>query len=271
MVREAKDRVMKQPLFDIQDLTVSLGHQKIYSQFSARLPDVGITGIIGPNGCGKSTLLRCLGGLKIPDNGSVKLRGADIAQMPSIARARQIAFLPQEPPMLADMTVEGLVAKGRTPWRKAFLPPSRTDRDAVTQALEATQLSALRQRRLTALSGGQRQRAWIAMALAQQTDVILLDEPTSYLDLPHQIRLMQLLRQLVDQQGQARRVVVVLHDLTIAARFCDTLVGLSEGKLVCAGAPAEALTPQTVMQLYGLRAQVRPDPVFARPVVYPEE
>jgi ABC-type cobalamin/Fe3+-siderophores transport system ATPase subunit len=109
------------------------------------------------------------------------------------------------------------------------------------------------------------------MALAQQTDVILLDEPTSYLDLPHQIRLMQLLRQLVDQQGQARRVVVVLHDLTIAARFCDTLVGLSEGKLVCAGAPAEALTPQTVMQLYGLRAQVRPDPVFARPVVYPEE
>ncbi|SFS98896.1 iron complex transport system ATP-binding protein [Sulfitobacter marinus] len=262
---------MKQPLFDIQDLTVSLGAQRIYSQFSARLPDVGITGIIGPNGCGKSTLLRCLGGLATPENGSVRLRGVNIGQLSPIARARQIAFLPQEPPVLADMTVEGVVAKGRTPWRKAFLPSSRADRDAVNQALETTQLIELRLRRLTALSGGQRQRAWIAMALAQQTEVILLDEPTSYLDLPHQIRLMQLLRHLVDQQGQARRVVVVLHDLTIAARFCDTLVGLSDGKLVCAGPPSEVLTPKTVMQLYGLRAQVHPDPVFARPVVYPEE
>jgi iron complex transport system ATP-binding protein len=271
MVRKAKDSVMKQPLFDIQDLTVKLGGKRIYSQFSAQLPDVGITGIIGPNGCGKSTLLRCLGGLTTPENGNVRLRGADISQQSSIVRARQIAFLPQEPPMLADMTVEGLVAKGRTPWRKAFLPPSQADRDAVTQALEATQLTELRHRRLTALSGGQRQRAWIAMALAQQTDVILLDEPTSYLDLPHQIRLMQLLRDLVAQKGQARRVVVVLHDLTIAARFCDMLVGLSDGKLICAGPPSEALTPKTVMQLYGLRAQVRPDPVFARPVVYPEE
>lgn len=260
---------MTDPLFDIRALTVRLGQQVIYDRFDATLPDCGLTGIIGPNGCGKSTLLRCLGGLLEPQDGAVHLRGRPLAAMAPAERAQRIAFLPQEPPALPDMTVEGLVAKGRTPWRRPFLPPSIEDREAVAQALAATDLSALRHRRLAALSGGQRQRAWIAMALAQQTEVILLDEPTSYLDLPHQIRLMALLRDLAEDHG--RRVVMVLHDLTIAARFCDHLLGLSEGAAACSGPPDEAITPDSVARLYGLRARVYPDPVFARPVIYPLE
>lgn len=256
-----------QPLFEIRDLHVRLGSQTIYDGFEVSLPEVGLTGIIGPNGCGKSTLLRCLGGLLMPDRGGVRMRDAPLSAMTATQRARRIAFLPQEPPALPDMSVEGLVAKGRTPWRRPFMPASASDREAVERALMATDLNTLRHRRLVTLSGGQRQRAWIAMALAQETEVILLDEPTSYLDLPHQLRLMKLLQDLAATHG--RRVVMVLHDLTIAARFCDHLIGLSEGALVCAGPPDIAITSGTVAQLYDLRAQVHPDPIFARPVVYP--
>ncbi|WP_434288978.1 ABC transporter ATP-binding protein [Celeribacter sp. SCSIO 80788] len=260
---------MTTSLFDIRDLSLTLGTQVIYDGFSASLPDVGLTGIIGPNGCGKSTLLRCLGGLVSPDAGMVELRKTPVSEMPAAARARRIAFLTQEPPQLSDMTVEGLVAKGRTPWRRPFLPPTQADREAITRALDATGLGDLRARSLVALSGGQRQRAWIAMALAQETEVILLDEPTSYLDLPHQIRLMHLLRELADRDG--RRIVVVLHDLTLAARFCDHLLALSGGVCVTEGAPGEAVTPDAVARLYGIEAEVHPDPVFGRPVVYPKQ
>lgn len=258
-----------QPLFEVRDLHVRLGAQTIYDGFEVSLPEVGLTGIIGPNGCGKSTLLRCLGGLLVPERGGLRMRDVALSTLTATQRARRIAFLPQEPPALPDMSVEGLVAKGRTPWRRPFLPPSKVDRDAVERALSATDLNALRHRRLATLSGGQRQRAWIAMALAQETEVILLDEPTSYLDLPHQLRLMQLLQNLAATHG--RRVVMVLHDLTIAARFCDHLIGLSQGALVCAGPPDTAMTSDAVARLYGLRAQVHPDPVFGRPVVYPLE
>ncbi|AJE48700.1 ABC transporter ATP-binding protein [Celeribacter indicus] len=258
---------MTAPLYEIRDLTLQLGTHRVYDGFSAVLPDVGLTGIIGPNGCGKSTLLRCLGGLLAPDRGRIVMRDTELSTLVPTDRARRIAFLPQEPPALSDMTVEGLVAKGRTPWRRPFLPPSATDRAAVSGALEATALTALRHRPLTALSGGQRQRAWIAMALAQETEVILLDEPTSYLDLPHQIRLMHLLRDLAVRED--RRIVMVLHDLTLAARFCDHLLALCDGRPVTSGTPSEAITPEAVARLYGLEAVVHPDPVFGRPVVYP--
>ena len=260
---------MTAPLFHIRDFSLTLGTQSIYDGFSTTLPDVGLTGIIGPNGCGKSTLLRCLGGLLKPDQGAVVLRDTSVHDMPTTARARRIAFLTQEPPQLSDMTVEGLVAKGRTPWRRPFMPASQADHDAVTRALDATALGTLRHRPLSALSGGQRQRAWIAMALAQETEVILLDEPTSYLDLPHQIRLMHLLRDLADQKE--RRIVVVLHDLTLAARFCDHLLALSGGVCVTEGAPEHAITPDAVARLYGLAVEVHPDPIFGRPVVYPKQ
>lgn len=258
---------MTEALFQIRDLSLSLGTQKIYDGFSADIPDLGITGIIGPNGCGKSTLLRCLGGLITPQTGQIALRDVPLASLSPTDRARRIAILPQEPPALPEHSVAGLVAKGRTPWRRPFLPPSAADRAAVEAALAAVELGALSWRRLAALSGGQRQRAWIAMALAQETAVILLDEPTSYLDLPHQIRLMHLLRELARTSG--RRIVMVLHDLTLSGRFCDHLLALRDGALVASGPPAQAITPETVLRLYGMKAVVQPDPVFGHPVVYP--
>lgn len=254
-------------LFEIEGIALRLGRQQIYDDFIACLPDTGVIGILGPNGCGKSSLLRMLAGLSHPDQGRILLRGVDVAGIAPAARARQIAFLPQNPPDLPEMSVEGLVGKGRTPWRHPFLPPSQADRNAVDRALAATGIAELRGRRMAQLSGGQRQRAWIAMALAQETGIILLDEPTSWLDLPHEIALMQLLRDLADDHG--RRVVIVLHDLTLAARFCDHILGLNGGRLICAGPPARAITPETVAGLYGIRALVQPDPVFGHPVVYP--
>lgn len=259
---------MTAPLYTLDSLSLRLGARQVYDQFSVTLPDVGLTGIIGPNGCGKSTLLRCLAGLLTPTQGRILLRGTDTYQLSSNTRARQIAFLPQEPPSLPDMTIEGLVTKGRTPWRKPFLPLSGEDNRAISRALNATALDDLRHRRLAALSGGQRQRAWIAMALAQETEVILLDEPTSYLDLPYQIHLMHLLRDLATSEG--RRIVMVLHDLTLAARFCDHLLALSDGYCITSGAPSEAITPTAISKLYGLDAEVHPDPVFGSPVVYPK-
>jgi ABC-type cobalamin/Fe3+-siderophores transport system ATPase subunit len=256
-------------LFTIRDLTVRLGRQTIYEGFSAALPANGVTGIIGPNGCGKSTLLRCLAGILPPQSGEVLLSGERVAAMLPLDRARRLAFLPQEPASLPDMTVEGLVAKGRTPWRRAFLPLTAVDRAAMGRAIQATDLVGLEHRRLAELSGGQRQRVWLAMALAQETPVILLDEPTSYLDLPHQLRLLHLLRGLALEHG--RQVVMVLHDLTLAARFCDHVLGLNAGRMVCEGPPERAITPAAVAALYGLQAEVRPDPVFGRPVVYPLE
>lgn len=172
-----------------------------------------------------------------------------------------MAYLPQNPPLVPDMSVGGLVAKGRTPWRKAFRPLSGADHEAIDKALAATGLSDLRTARLSALSGGQRQRVWLALALAQDTPVILLDEPTAFLDLQHQLSLLRLLRQLADEQG--RSIVMVLHELTLAGRFCDHVVGLRDGRLVCAGPAEQAITSQTVAALYDLQADVANDPILA--------
>lgn len=254
-------------LFETVRLRRQLGSRWIYDDFTVRLPNAGLTGIIGPNGCGKSTLLRMLAGLAQPDGGQILMRGRDLASIPLWERARQMAYLPQTYPALPEMTVTALVAKGRTPWRHAFLPMTDKDRTAISRAIAATGLDGLEHRRLGSLSGGQRQRVWLAMALAQETPVILLDEPTSYLDLPHQLTLLHLLRRMVDEEG--RTIVMVIHDLTLAARFCDHLIGLASGKLVTEGAPEEALTAETIWALFGLAAEIQPDPIFGRPVVYP--
>ncbi|WP_390910439.1 ATP-binding cassette domain-containing protein [Pseudosulfitobacter sp. SM2401] len=258
---------MTQPLFTVSNLSLRFGHAQVYDRFSVTVPIGGLTGIIGPNGCGKSTLLRCLAGIQKPDRGRIALNGRPLAQLADSARARQIAYLPQEPPNLPEMTVAGLIGKGRAPWRRAFAPFSRADKTAIDTALQSTGLAELRNRRLATLSGGQRQRAWLAMALAQNTPVILLDEPTSYLDIQHQLSLLKLLRTLADDQH--RSIIMVLHDLTLAGRFCDHVLGLRAGQLICAGPPEHAITQDTVAALYDIHAQVAPDPVFGKPVVYP--
>ncbi|ASM71004.1 MULTISPECIES: ABC transporter ATP-binding protein [Roseobacteraceae] len=256
-------------LFDIQNLSLRIGRSQIYDHFSVTFPKGGLTGIVGPNGCGKSTLLRCLARVQQPDEGQIAFEGQPLAELAATERARRIAYLPQNPPILPDMTIAGLVAKGRTPWRKAFRPLSGADHDAINRALRATGLFEIRSRRLTALSGGQRQRVWLALALAQDTPVILLDEPTAFLDLQHQLSLLRLLRQLADEQQ--RSIVMVLHELTLAGRFCDHLLGLRDGQLICAGPAEQAITPQTVAALYDLQVDVARDPVFGKPVVYPRE
>lgn len=258
---------MTTPLFSLKDLRVQLGQKLIYDGFSLDLPEVGITGLIGPNGCGKSTLLKCLAGVLAPSAGHVHLRGTALSDIKAGERAKRLAFLPQEPAVLPELSVEGLVAKGRTPWRQRFMPLTARDQDAIRRALEATGMADLRKRRLGTLSGGQRQRAWLALALAQETDVILLDEPTSFLDLPHQLQLLQLLNRLAKDEG--RRIVMVLHDLTLAGRFCDHLVALKDGQQIETGTPAQTLSAQTISALYGVRAKIAPDPVFGAPVVYP--
>ncbi|KEJ95239.1 iron complex transport system ATP-binding protein [Pseudosulfitobacter pseudonitzschiae] len=260
---------MTDPLFNIENLSLRLGGRQIYDGFSGALPNGGLTGIVGPNGCGKSTLLRCLAGVQPPDSGRIAFQGYPLAGLAPAERALCMAYLPQNPPLVPDMSVGGLVAKGRTPWRKAFRPLSGADHEAIDKALAATGLSDLRTARLSALSGGQRQRVWLALALAQDTPVILLDEPTAFLDLQHQLSLLRLLRQLADEQG--RSIVMVLHELTLAGRFCDHVMGLRDGRLVCAGPAEQAITSQTVAALYDLQADVANDPIFGKPVVFPRE
>ncbi len=260
---------MSDPLFNVDALSLRLGGRPVYDGFSVALPKGGLTGIVGPNGCGKSTLLRCLAGIQHADAGQIEFQGHPLADQGARERAQSIAYLPQNPPLVPDMSVGGLVAKGRTPWRKAFRPLSDTDHDAIESALSATGLSELRATRLSALSGGQRQRVWLALALAQDTPVILLDEPTAFLDLQHQLSLLRLLRQLADERQ--RSIVMVLHELTLAGRFCDHLLGLRDGQLICAGPAEQVITPDTVAALYDLQAEVARDPVFGKPVVYPRE
>ena len=234
--------------FTIENLTLALGGKPVLRGISASLPAQGITGIIGPNGCGKSTLLRCLAGVLRPEMGRVLHQGQAMAGLAPKARARRIALLPQSALAPPGLTVAQLVARGRTPWLRPFQPMGRADHAAVAQALADVGLSDLADHPLEALSGGQRQRAWIALVLAQDCGTVLLDEPLNFLDLPHQAELVALLRRL----SQSRAVVMILHDLTIAARICDHVLALRAGQLVAAGPPEAVLAEAPLLATFGI-------------------
>jgi iron complex transport system ATP-binding protein len=239
----------------------------VVEQLDLVVPDGRVTCIVGPNACGKSTLLRALARLLRPSAGTVTLDGTEIHRRPTKEVARRLGLLPQAPSAPEGLTVEDLVGRGRFPHQRLFQGWSEADEAAVETALTLTDTVVLRHRAVDELSGGQRQRVWIAMALAQQTPIMLLDEPTTYLDVAHQLEVLDLLRDLNATQG--RTVVMVLHDLNEAARYSDHLVAMREGRIVAAGPPRTVVTPEVVGSVFGIDSRVIDDPVTGTPLVVP--
>ncbi|MEU4537171.1 ABC transporter ATP-binding protein [Streptosporangium sp. NPDC023825] len=249
------------------DVKLGYGDRVVVDGLDLGIEAGTVTTIIGPNGCGKSTLLRALGRLLKPSGGEVLLDGKRIDRMPSKEVARVLGVLPQAPSAPEGLTVADLVARGRHPHQTWYRQWSSDDESAVGEALAMTGLLDLGDRPLDELSGGQRQRAWISMALAQGTDLLLLDEPTTFLDLAHQIEVLELVRRLHGELD--RTVVMVLHDLNLAARYAGRLVAMRDGKVVAAGPPAEVLTEALLAEVFELDAKVIEDPVAGTPLVIP--
>ncbi|MCF8590489.1 ABC transporter ATP-binding protein [Gordonia sp. HY285] len=226
-----------------------------------------ITSIVGANGCGKSTLLRALARLLSPSSGQVVLDGHDISARRSREVARMLGLLPQSPVAPEGITVSDLVGRGRHPHQKVLAPWNSHDYEAVADALDATGTADLADRPVDELSGGQRQRVWIAMALAQETDILLLDEPTTFLDLAHQVEVLDLLTDLRERRGTT--IVMVLHDLNLAARYADRLVAMRSGSIHATGTPDEVMTVELVDEVFGLKSQILQDPVSGKPAVMP--
>lgn len=252
---------------EARGLTLTYDKHTVVDGLDLALPAGRITAIVGANGCGKSTLLRGLSRVLRPHAGAVLLDGADLRSMHPKQVAKRVALLPQQPVAPSGMTVVELVGLGRHPHQTAFRPRTRDDDRIVAEALEATATLDLADRLVEELSGGQRQRVWIAMVLAQQTDVLLLDEPTSFLDLAHAVDVLDLVTDLNRQRGTT--VAMVLHDLNLAARYADELIAVKEGTVVAQGSPAEVITAERVRGVFGLTASVVPDPVTGTPLVVP--
>jgi iron complex transport system ATP-binding protein len=254
-------------LLHIENLSLCYDSETtIVHQLNLRIQQGTITALVGPNGCGKSTLLRGLSRLLKPKHGAVYLNGQDIHAMKARDLARQLGILPQAPTAPEGLTVHELVAQGRYPHQNWFQQWSREDERIVQEALTITNLTLFADRPIDTLSGGQRQRAWIAMALAQQTDVLLLDEPTTYLDLAYQVDVLDLLDEL---NAKGRTIIMVLHDLNQAARYADTMVALRGGQIVAQGTPEVVMTPENILQVFGLKAEVIPDPITGTPMCVP--
>ncbi|MBT2514167.1 ABC transporter ATP-binding protein [Arthrobacter sp. ISL-30] len=250
-----------------QDLSLGYGGPDIIHKLSVAIPTAQVTAIIGPNGCGKSTLLRGLGRLLNPRSGEVLLDGLPLARQSTRQIATRISILPQAPTAPSGLTVADLVSRGRHPRQRWYQQFSSEDQSVVEDALRATDILELADTSLEDLSGGQRQRAWISMTLAQETEILLLDEPTTYLDLAHQVDVLELVRRLNREHG--RTVVMVLHDISLAARYSDRIVAMKDGRIVAQGTPADVVTPERLRDVFGLDAHVVSEPTDGRPHVIP--
>jgi len=248
---------------------VSLGYDRttVVHDLSVAVPDGKVTVIVGGNGCGKSTLLRGMARLLRPQGGAVLLDGEAVHTVPTRKVAQKLGLLPQNPIAPEGVTVVDLVGRGRHPHQSALRRWGRDDDTAVAEALALTDTTDLAERVVDELSGGQRQRVWIAMALAQGTDLLLLDEPTTYLDVAHQVEMLDLLADLNERAGTT--IVMVLHDLNLSARYADHLVAMKEGRIVAEGTPATVVTEAVVREVFGLESRVIPDPVSHTPLVVP--
>ncbi|MDJ1641868.1 ABC transporter ATP-binding protein [Streptomyces pakalii] len=250
-----------------EGLTLGYGDRTVVDSLDLDIPPGRITVIVGANACGKSTLLRSMSRLLAPRAGRVVLDGKEVHRLPAKELARTLGLLPQSPIAPEGITVSDLVGRGRHPHQGIFSRWNEQDDAAVAAALEATHTEPLAERAVDELSGGQRQRVWIAMALAQQTDLLLLDEPTTFLDASHQIEVLDLLTDLNRSRGTT--IVMVLHDLNLAARYADHLIALADGGLHASGTPSEVLTEETVRAVFDLDSRIIEDPVSGRPLMLP--
>lgn len=248
-------------------ITLRYDERTVAQDLSVAVPDGSFTAIVGPNACGKSTMLRALSRLLKPSNGQVILDGRNIQSMAAKDVARCLGLLPQSAIAPDGITVADLVARGRYPHQSFLRQWSRADEEAVALAMAATKVTELSGRLVDELSGGQRQRVWVAMVLAQETPILLLDEPTTFLDIAHQIELLDLLSDLNDE---GRTIVAVLHDLNHACRYASHLVAMKDGAIVAAGRPAEVVTAELVETIFNLSAMVMPDPVSGTPMIVPK-
>ncbi|MGD9958045.1 ABC transporter ATP-binding protein [Nocardioides sp.] len=251
----------------VENVTLGYGDRVVVDALDLAVPPGAITAIVGANACGKSTLLRAMSRLLRPRHGQVLLDGRDLHRLNTKEVARTLGLLPQSPLAPEGIVVGDLVARGRHPHQQLLTRWGSADDAAVAAALDLTDTTGLADRSVDELSGGQRQRVWIAMALAQQTDILLLDEPTTFLDVSHQIDVLDLLTDLNRDHGTT--IVMVLHDLNLAARYADHLVAVARGQVHAAGDPADVLTTTVVRDVFGMDSQVIPDPVSGRPMVLP--
>lgn len=252
---------------ETKKLTLAYEGAPIVRNLDLAIPAQKITVLVGANGCGKSTLLRGLARLLKPKSGTVYLDGKDISKLNGKTVAQKLAMLTQSPIAPEGLTVRDLVAMGRYPYQNWLQQWSKEDKEKIQEALSITTMTELAERDLDSLSGGQKQRAWIAMVLAQDTDILLLDEPTTYLDLAHQVELLDLLQQLHETKGKT--IVMVLHDLNLACRYADCLVAVQQGKVYGMGTPKQVMTEEMVQEVFGLECRIVPDPVADTPMCIP--
>ncbi|WP_078410971.1 ABC transporter ATP-binding protein [Priestia abyssalis] len=245
-------------------LHIGYGERLIVKDLSVEIPDKKITTIIGSNGCGKSTLLKAITRLISPQSGTVVLDGENILKQNTKVLAKKMAILPQTPESASGLTVGELVSYGRFPYQKGFGRLTKKDYEVIDWALEVTGTKDFKFRPVDALSGGQRQRVWIAMALAQETDIIFLDEPTTYLDMAHQLEVLELLQKL--NREQERTIVMVLHDLNQAARFADYIIALKDGEIVKAGSCEEVIRRDVLKKVFQIDAEIGKDPRTNKPM-----
>jgi iron complex transport system ATP-binding protein len=252
---------------EVKNLGLSYGDSYVFEDLNLVIPKGKITVFIGSNGCGKSTLLRSMARLLKPQRGSVILDGGDITNMPTKQAARKLSFLPQGPIAPEGLTVLQLVKQGRYPYQSWLKQWSREDEEAVQKALSSTGMDGLADRPVDSLSGGQRQRAWIALTLAQETPVVLLDEPTTYLDMAHQIEVLDLLYDLNAQEH--RTIVMVLHDINLACRYADHVVAIYSGKIEAQGKPYEVIDAKMIETVFSMECEIITDPFYGTPLCIP--
>ncbi|MFC4307116.1 ABC transporter ATP-binding protein [Cohnella boryungensis] len=248
-------------------LTLSYGNTTVIDQLDLRIPQGRISVLIGSNGSGKSTLLRSFARLLKPERGTILLNGHNIARLSSKEAARRMAVLPQGPALPEGLTVLQLVRLGRNPYQGFLQQWTEEDERQVGFALQAASLEGLAERPVDSLSGGQRQRAWIAMILAQNTDILLLDEPTTYLDMAHQVEILNLLFELNERHG--RTIVMVLHDLNLSCRYAHHIIAVQDKGIHSQGAPEKIVTKRMIREVFGMECEIGTDPLFGTPVCIP--